>query len=108
MVALQNTGLAFAHVLQPGLCIGKTKELVEIADPEGGDPIITEVEVKEMAEVGSVIDVTGWAWIQSYVERGQLSLLSPEQVKQHMDAQPKAEAEGGEPKAAPRSNARGK
>ena len=72
---------AIARALQV-ICIGKESELAE--NPAGGDPV--EVWTKVYAQPGEYIDITGWAHPQSYVERGVIALVSPEEAQRQIDA----------------------
>lgn len=59
----------YASVLKP-LVVGTETELVE---SDTGEP--QKVTVKVTAEVGEIIDTSGWTGVQGYVEQGYLMLL---------------------------------
>lgn len=76
-----------AVALRPGLRLRNEKELVEEEDGS-----ITEKWVPVDAQVGEVIDVSEWAELGSYIDRGMIRLLTPDESRQYEAEQAKAKA----------------
>lgn len=90
-------GQVLAEVISAGIRIEADVELVErIEDVVQDDGTVVQVSTIEEvgglrdAEPGEIIDVTGWAHIGAYVERGQIMLLTTAQAELHNAAKAKA------------------
>ena len=84
-----TTELVMAQVLTSGIRLRNEKVTELVEQPNG--------EIQEMvtinkvdAQPGDIIDVTDWAHIQAYVERGQITLLTQDQIAAHKAAEAKA------------------
>ncbi len=79
-------GRVFAEVVSTGIRVPAEVQLVEQEDGE-----IIEVGGLRDVEPGEVIEVTDWAHIGAYVERGQIMLLTTAQAELHLAALSKAQ-----------------
>lgn len=86
MVAVMDTLAATkAVVLQRGLVLRNEVQLVE-----GDDGVEYPVSVPVEAKIGEIIDVSTWASVGAYVNRGQIRLLAPSELlmlQQALDAE---------------------
>lgn len=86
-MAVATDGRVLA-VVQSRLQVANEKVAVEVVNPnDPDDKRIVEQWEPVFANPGDVIDVAHWNAIGAYVERGQITLLSPAEVRAHIEAE---------------------
>lgn len=99
-MAVVTQGVILAHVNHP-VVTHNEKELVEIPDPDGGEPTIVEEWVPVYANPGDVIDVAHWHNVGAWQERGHITLLNPSETREYLASQAQASAPAPAAEATP-------